>query len=141
MDEYPPAGSITTSALAEGAIEGAASDYEVASAYSTDFAFSRFHAEKGGPLSAKGALSSDVDASSVEGTPKDHSDTAQGRRMHEELLQRMDALEAQNAALEARNAALDVSFTAHGDAPTRDRPHGIIGPRLRLPWDPAPRGS
>ena len=125
MDEYPPAGSITTSALAEGAIEGAASDYEVASAYSTGFAFSRFHAEKGGPLSAKGALSSDVDASSVEGTPKDHSDTAQGRRMHEELLQRMDALEARNAALEARNAALEARVAVDAGGPGNTRSMGL----------------
>lgn len=36
---------------------------------------------------------------------------------------------------------LDVSFTAHGDAPSRDRPHGIIGLRITLPGDPSPRST
>lgn len=46
MDAYPREGSFTTSAQAQGAIEGTAKDYEVASAYATDFAFSRFDSAK-----------------------------------------------------------------------------------------------
>ena len=41
-DEYPKAGEFTTSAMAEGAIEGEAAMYEMPSPYSTQFAFSRF---------------------------------------------------------------------------------------------------
>ena len=36
---------------------------------------------------------------------------------------------------------LDVSFTAHGDAPSRDRPHGIIGLRITLRGDLSPRNT
>ena len=42
VDHYPDAGDFTTSAMAEGAIEGEASAYEVATAHATHFAFSRF---------------------------------------------------------------------------------------------------
>ena len=42
---YPAAGRFTTSAMAEGAIEGTAAMYEVASPHATDFAFSRFDAK------------------------------------------------------------------------------------------------
>ncbi|EOD34872.1 hypothetical protein EMIHUDRAFT_228164 [Emiliania huxleyi CCMP1516] len=44
VDVYPDSGEFTTSAMAEGAIDGSASDYEVASMFATDFAFSRFNA-------------------------------------------------------------------------------------------------
>lgn len=44
IDEYPRAGSITTSAMAEGAIQGTAAMYELPSPYQTRFAFSRFEA-------------------------------------------------------------------------------------------------
>ena len=44
-DVYPAAGRFTTSAMAEGAIEGTAAMYEVASPHATDFAFSRFDAK------------------------------------------------------------------------------------------------
>ena len=43
-DRYPWSGTFTTAAMAEGAIDGEAALYEVASAYSTAFAFSRFEA-------------------------------------------------------------------------------------------------
>ena len=43
-DRYPDHGRFATSAMAEGAIEGDASLYEVISRYSTDFQFSRFDA-------------------------------------------------------------------------------------------------
>ena len=43
-DEYPESGYYKTSAMAEGAIEGEAAMYQVASAYETHFAFSRFDA-------------------------------------------------------------------------------------------------
>jgi hypothetical protein len=45
MDLYPPLnepGEFTTSAMAQGAIEGAAMDYEVSSPFSTTFKYSRF---------------------------------------------------------------------------------------------------
>ena len=42
VDSYPPSGHLTTSAQAEGAIEGAARDYQLRSAHDTRFAFSRF---------------------------------------------------------------------------------------------------
>jgi len=42
VDDYPPSGHLTTSAQAEGAIEGSADLYEVASAHATEFRFSRF---------------------------------------------------------------------------------------------------
>ena len=45
VDEYPAEGHVTTSAMAEGAIEGRASLYEVASAHATAFVFSRFDSE------------------------------------------------------------------------------------------------
>mmetsp|Transcript_5845 Transcript_5845/g.18802 ORF Transcript_5845/g.18802 Transcript_5845/m.18802 type:complete len:117 (-) Transcript_5845:17-367(-) len=44
VDEYPKSGRISTSAMAEGAIDGNASMYEVSMAYETRFAFSRFDA-------------------------------------------------------------------------------------------------
>ena len=40
------AGTVTTSAQAEGAIEGSAAMYELPSPYATGFAFSRFDAEE-----------------------------------------------------------------------------------------------
>jgi len=47
VDIYPTApGRFTTSAQAEGAIEGSAAMYEVRSPYATDFAFSRFEASE-----------------------------------------------------------------------------------------------
>ena len=42
LDAYPEAGNITTSAMAEGAIEGQATLYEMPSSHATDFLFSRF---------------------------------------------------------------------------------------------------
>ena len=46
VDEYPAldkAGNFTTSAMAEGAIDGAPSDYEAKNAFDVDFRFGRFH--------------------------------------------------------------------------------------------------
>jgi len=66
-DLYPWAGFYTTSAQAEGAIEGTASDYEVLSAHASKFRFSRFDAMRGEPASKDGAKAADtVDASSIE---------------------------------------------------------------------------
>ena len=45
-DEYPESGYYKTSAMAEGAIEGEAAMYQIASAYETHFAFSRFDASE-----------------------------------------------------------------------------------------------
>ena len=66
-DLYPWAGFYTTSAQAEGAIEGTASDYETQSAHATKFRFSRFDAIRGEPTSKDSAKAADtVDASSTE---------------------------------------------------------------------------
>lgn len=52
VDVYPPEGHFTTSAQAEGAIEGEASMYEVGSPFETRFKFSRFDASpRQSPLS------------------------------------------------------------------------------------------
>jgi len=44
VDIYPASGSFTTTAMAEGAIDGVAKDYEMATAHSTRYTFSRFEA-------------------------------------------------------------------------------------------------
>ena len=41
-DEFPVRGEYTTSAMAEGAIEGVPTDYLMSSPYATDFKYSRF---------------------------------------------------------------------------------------------------
>jgi len=43
-DTYPKEGSITTSAMAEGAIEGVPTDYQISSPYETRYKYSRFDA-------------------------------------------------------------------------------------------------
>ena len=66
IDIYPYSGEFTTSAQAEGAIEGTAAHYEVAGPHSTQFAFSRFDA----PAKALGKKATNVvSASSVEAVP------------------------------------------------------------------------
>ena len=52
VDEYPAEGHFTTHAMAEGAIEGEASMYELPFAYAVDFAFSRFNVEWLAPILA-----------------------------------------------------------------------------------------
>ena len=42
VDEYPASGTFRTTAMAEGAIEGIAADYEVPSPYSVNFKYARF---------------------------------------------------------------------------------------------------
>ena len=64
VDIYPRSGEFTTSAMAEGAIEGDAAMYEVASRHATQFAFSRFDATA--HKVAARPLAGAVDASSVE---------------------------------------------------------------------------
>ena len=68
QDHYQVAGDYTTSAQAEGAIVGKASDYEAQSAHATEFLYSRFDAPKIEPASADAARSTTdvLDASSVE---------------------------------------------------------------------------
>ena len=67
QDVYPFAGDFTTTAQAEGAIEGTASEYEMPSAFATEFAFSRFNAAKGDHVAVEGSKAADiVDASSIE---------------------------------------------------------------------------
>ena len=67
QDVYPFAGAYTTTAQAEGAIEGTASEYEMQSAFATEFAFSRFNAAKDDRPSVEGSKATDiVDASSIE---------------------------------------------------------------------------
>ena len=65
-DLYPWSGHYTTSAQAEGAIEGTASDYEVQTAHATRFAFSRFDAAKGEPASKDKTEPGLIDASSTD---------------------------------------------------------------------------
>ena len=82
-DHYPWSGYFTTSAQAEGAIEGTASDYEVASIHSTEFAYSRFNAATLPTNPIKGARIADaVDASSIERVA-DPSLATQRRRLSE----------------------------------------------------------
>ena len=53
MDDYKTRDDVvTTSAMGEGAIEGGASDYEMASKYATDFKFSRFGLTEAKPRDA-----------------------------------------------------------------------------------------
>ena len=63
-DHYPIAGDYTTSAQAEGAIEGTASEYEMPSRHATGFVYSRFKAARIEPDSA--GFSGSIDASSIE---------------------------------------------------------------------------
>ena len=77
-DHYPASGRFRTAAMAEGAIDGEAKEYEVVSAHSTHFAFSRFYNSPpepsqqpaapaaGSEASAMDAEASDVDAAAVE---------------------------------------------------------------------------
>ena len=65
-DLYPLAGSFKTSAMAEGAIEGSASNYEVAGPYSTTFTFSRYDGKEA--KTPQPDLVAPVDASSVDET-------------------------------------------------------------------------
>ena len=70
VDVYPWEGEFTTRAQAEGAIEGAADMYEVASPYETTFAFSVFDAAmREEPLASAHDATSAVDASSIERSP------------------------------------------------------------------------
>jgi len=64
-DVYPSEGRFKTTAMAEGAIEGSAALYEVASPYETRFLFSRFDAAELAPAREKGGLPEE-DASAVE---------------------------------------------------------------------------
>jgi len=49
QDAWPESGEFTTYAMAKGAIEGAPSDYKVATKYATDFKYSRFDATSAEP--------------------------------------------------------------------------------------------
>ena len=53
-DDYNTNGSMTTSAMAEGAIEGTAQDYAVSGPFDTHFAYSRFYKTKCASRSLKG---------------------------------------------------------------------------------------
>ena len=61
IDVYPATGRFTTSAMAEGAIDGEAENYEVVAPHATAFAFSRFDAVASGNGSEAG-FSSEPDA-------------------------------------------------------------------------------
>jgi hypothetical protein len=76
VDRYPLHGEFTTSAMAEGALEGTASLYEVVGPYDTDFYFSRFSAAQlpaplpGGPTMPDASASAvEYDALPLEPTP------------------------------------------------------------------------
>ena len=67
VDQYPFSGYYITNAQAEGAIDGTASDYEVASPFSTAFAFDRFGINTALPPTASPpSQGMTIDASSVE---------------------------------------------------------------------------
>jgi len=66
-DDYTKGGEITTSAMAEGAIEGVASEYKMAHRFATDFKYSRFDALKAAPRNAT-LLSGAKHAAFAEGT-------------------------------------------------------------------------
>ena len=70
VDEYPREGTMTTSALAEGAIEGSAADYEVATPYETAFRFSRFDARPRSSSPLASAFSTVVHALTAGSTEK-----------------------------------------------------------------------
>ena len=63
-DNYPSSGEFTTSAMAEGAIEGEAAQYEVSSPHATDYFFSRFDRSRlwVGPSSATATEATAVEA-------------------------------------------------------------------------------
>ena len=53
-DEFPVRGEYTTSAMAEGAIEGVTTDYLMSSPYATDFKYSRFGLAHASPRDVSG---------------------------------------------------------------------------------------
>ena len=65
-DLYPSEGRFRTSAMAEGAIEGDATMYELAGPLETAFAFSRFREAKKAPMLPLPAGAASVDASSTD---------------------------------------------------------------------------
>lgn len=80
VDLYPSSGNFTTSAMAEGAIDGDASQYEVGLPHETRFAYSRFDAAFL-PLDDSSSSAVTLEASSAERTPQDE---AQMRRLDED---------------------------------------------------------
>jgi len=66
IDLYPETGSFTTSAMAEGALEGTAEMYQVASPFATEFAFSRFHAAREVAPAADEAVNAAADAATTD---------------------------------------------------------------------------
>lgn len=52
QDTYPASGEFTTAAMAEGAIEGTADDYEMASPFEHDFRYARFGLKSAAPRDA-----------------------------------------------------------------------------------------
>ena len=62
-DRYPSTGHFSTGAMAEGAIEGSAADYEVASAHATEYAFSRFEGAEVEPIGTLVVGEADASAS------------------------------------------------------------------------------
>jgi hypothetical protein len=52
QDVYPASGEFTTSAMAEGAIEGTADDYEMASPFEYTFRYTRFGLKSASPRDA-----------------------------------------------------------------------------------------
>ena len=72
LDVYPEEGEYTTSAMAEGAIDGSAASYEVSSPFATAFAFSRFDA----PVPVEQLPSSGAATASVDGCVDEYDDPA-----------------------------------------------------------------
>jgi len=76
-DHYPASGRFRTSAMAEGAIDGEAKEYEVPSAHSTRFAFSRFSTLPPEPSQQPAAPATGSEASAVDDTEASAVDAAE----------------------------------------------------------------
>ena len=55
VDHYPLSGVFRTTAMAEGAIDGVAADYEVAAPHGTPFAYAMFNRTGGAPFASTAA--------------------------------------------------------------------------------------
>ena len=97
-DDYSGHEELTTRAMAEGAIEGAASDYRVADAYTTAFRYSRFERSASSRCSAR-----------------DVSKLTRFEAAHDGVAGSSDLLEA-DAATDAAEVARAVALAAAEDA-------------------------
>ena len=121
-DLYPWSGHYTTSAQAEGAIEGTASDYEVQTAHATRFAFSRFDAATEG---------------AIEGTASDYEvQTAHATRF---AFSRFDAAKGEPASKDKTESGLiDASSTDRISVPQQAQQRRQLSEALCPPPPPRP---